>query len=158
MAAEIKPRTLQGYEQLWRLHVMPAFGHVRLRDLDRGMIKSFLAQKRASGLGKNSVRLIRSTLSVVLAEAVDDGIILMNPALQLGRRQRSRPDKVTQADRQQTIRPIAGPATERRGHQSGTKSKSSTPDASEVPDSSGGPSRTRTLDPLIKSQLLYQLS
>ena len=29
---------------------------------------------------------------------------------------------------------------------------------SEVPDSSGGPSRTRTLDPLIKSQLLYQLS
>jgi len=27
-----------------------------------------------------------------------------------------------------------------------------------VADSSGGPSRTRTLDPLIKSQLLYQLS
>jgi len=27
-----------------------------------------------------------------------------------------------------------------------------------VPDSIGGPSRTRTLDPLIKSQLLYQLS
>jgi hypothetical protein len=28
----------------------------------------------------------------------------------------------------------------------------------EVPDLLGGPSRTRTLDPLIKSQLLYQLS
>ena len=28
----------------------------------------------------------------------------------------------------------------------------------EVPDKIGGPSRTRTLDPLIKSQLLYQLS
>jgi len=27
-----------------------------------------------------------------------------------------------------------------------------------MPDSNGGPSRTRTLDPLIKSQLLYQLS
>jgi len=27
-----------------------------------------------------------------------------------------------------------------------------------VPDSIGGPSRTRTLDPLIKSQLLCQLS
>src|SRR6202171_5968883 len=26
VAAEIKPRTLQGYEQLWRLHVKPAFG------------------------------------------------------------------------------------------------------------------------------------
>ena len=32
------------------------------------------------------------------------------------------------------------------------------PETSEVPDSIGGPSRTRTLDPLIKSQLLYQLS
>ena len=30
--------------------------------------------------------------------------------------------------------------------------------APEVPDSIGGPSRTRTVDPLIKSQLLYQLS
>jgi len=27
-----------------------------------------------------------------------------------------------------------------------------------VPVVNGGPSRTRTLDPLIKSQLLYQLS
>ena len=41
---------------------------------------------------------------------------------------------------------------------SGPKSKSATPDAPEVPDRVGGPSRTRTLDPLIKSQLLYQLS
>jgi integrase len=40
--------------------------------------------------------------------------------------------------------------------------ESDTPDGLEVPDSPaqliGGPSRTRTLDPLIKSQLLYQLS
>ena len=35
---------------------------------------------------------------------------------------------------------------------------SGTPDPLEVPDLIGGPSRTRTLDPLIKSQLLYQLS
>jgi len=27
-----------------------------------------------------------------------------------------------------------------------------------VPVNNGGPSRTRTVDPLIKSQLLYQLS
>jgi len=38
------------------------------------------------------------------------------------------------------------------------KIESGTPDVLEIPDSIGGPSRTRTLDPLIKSQLLYQLS
>ena len=32
------------------------------------------------------------------------------------------------------------------------------PRVAQLPDSFGGPSRTRTLDPLIKSQLLYQLS
>src|SRR5262245_38506852 len=38
------------------------------------------------------------------------------------------------------------------------KTATGTPNASEVPVKIGGPSRTRTLDPLIKSQLLYQLS
>jgi hypothetical protein len=37
-------------------------------------------------------------------------------------------------------------------------SKSGAPDAPEAPDEVGGPWRTRTSDPLIKSQLLYQLS
>ena len=38
------------------------------------------------------------------------------------------------------------------------ESKTGTPDAPEVPILNGGPSRTRTVDPLIKSQLLCQLS
>ena len=38
------------------------------------------------------------------------------------------------------------------------KAKSGTSNVPEVPDLNGGPWRTRTSDPLIKSQLLYQLS
>ena len=60
--------------------------------------------------------------------------------------------------RERFVDGLAGPVTVRRGHQSGTESKSGTSSESEVPDPIGGPSRTRTLDPLIKSQLLYQLS
>jgi hypothetical protein len=40
----------------------------------------------------------------------------------------------------------------------GSESQIGHPGAPEVPDLIGGPSRTRTVDPLIKSQLLYQLS
>ena len=36
-------------------------------------------------------------------------------------------------------------------HQLGTKSISGAPDTLEAPEKIGGPSRTRTLDPLIKS-------
>ena len=39
-----------------------------------------------------------------------------------------------------------------RWHRLGTKSDSGAPDAPEAPETIGGPSRTRTLDPLIKSR------
>jgi len=40
---------------------------------------------------------------------------------------------------------------ERSWHHFGTTSESGAPDVSEAPDFDGGPSRTRTVDPLIKS-------
>jgi len=44
------------------------------------------------------------------------------------------------------------------GSKTVAKRLTGTPGVLEVPVRNGGPSRTRTLDPLIKSQLLYQLS
>jgi len=53
-------------------------------------------------------------------------------------------------------------AVNRLDEESGSKvvaeSNSGAPDALEAPEKLGGPWRTRTSDPLIKSQLLYQLS
>ena len=46
----------------------------------------------------------------------------------------------------------------RLGTKQGGEGVSGAPSAPEAPETFGGPSRTRTLDPLIKSQLLYQLS
>ena len=42
----------------------------------------------------------------MLSDAVDDGIIVANPALQLGRRKVSRADKLTTAERLQNVRPM----------------------------------------------------
>ena len=105
--SEVKPRALASYTQLLDLHIVPAFGRVRLRELSRAMIKRLLLKKREAGLGQNSVRLIRATLSVMLSDAVDDAILLANPALNLGRRQRGRPDKLSVADRARNIRPMS---------------------------------------------------
>ena len=53
-------------------------------------------------------------------------------------------------------------AANRLDDESGSKAvaetKTGTPAVTGVPVTIGGPSRTRTVDPLIKSQLLYQLS
>jgi integrase len=96
----IKPRTIESYRQLFNYHIAPTLGATRLRDLRRAHVKALLKVKREQAiktqkkpaadpdvtrdpprkLSKNTVRLIRACLSVILAEAVDDGLIDSNPA------------------------------------------------------------------------------
>jgi hypothetical protein len=66
-------------------------------------VKAFLAEKLASGLARNSVRIIHATLRAMLNAAVDDGLILGHPADRLGRRLRlvQRP-----AERRETIKAL----------------------------------------------------
>jgi hypothetical protein len=47
--SEAKPRTLASYTQLLDLHIAPAFGRVRLRELSRAMVKRLLLKKREAG-------------------------------------------------------------------------------------------------------------
>jgi integrase len=106
VATGIASKTHKGYADTLDRHILPAFGSFKLRALHRRHIKDLLARKRAGGLAKNSVRLIRATLSVLLSDAVDDGILLANPAQGITRRGRKGPDTITQAERQRKIRPM----------------------------------------------------
>jgi hypothetical protein len=79
-----------------------------VREIHRGHVRDFLAAMRAGGLGKNSVRLIRTALSVVLSEAIEDGIIATNPCFQLRvRRGRRRVDTLTMSERHEKVRPFS---------------------------------------------------
>jgi integrase len=106
VATGLARKTHRGYAKTLDRHILPAFGGLKLRALHRRHIKDLLARKRAGGLSKNSVRLIRATLSVLLSDAVDDGILLANPAQGVTRRGRKGPDTITQAERQRKIRPM----------------------------------------------------
>lgn len=81
----VKRRTLARYTEIMRLHWLPHFEKVRVRDLDRGWIKLFLAEKLHSGLEKRTVRNIQSVLRTLLNAAIEDGLIVSNPAAKLGR-------------------------------------------------------------------------
>src|SRR3972149_8397840 len=84
----VKPRTLRSYEENLRIHLLPLFGRMKLRLLARGRIKSFLVEKQKVGLSRNTVRLIHATLRAMLNYAIDDGVIIHNPADKLGRQLR----------------------------------------------------------------------
>ena len=107
IATEKEPQTVRGYADRLRLHVLPALGHLKIRELHRWHIKTLLAEKRQQGHAKNGVRLMKAALSTMLSDAMDDGIIEANPALQLGRRKASRADKLTAAERVQRVRPMS---------------------------------------------------
>lgn len=86
--AQIQPKTRHSYGQILRLHLVPAFGAVPLREIQRAALKDFLSEKLAEGMSRNSVRLLYATLRVILNEAIEDEILDRNPALKLGRKLR----------------------------------------------------------------------
>jgi len=67
------------------LHILPAIGELRVTSIDKGRLKAQLMAKLATGLSHDTIRLIHAILRVMLDAAVEDGVILANPAAKLRR-------------------------------------------------------------------------
>jgi integrase len=102
IAATVKPRTYESYSKTLGLHILPMFGAMKVRLLHRGQIRALLTRKLAEGkvrtltegglirevrgpLARNSVRIIHAALRVMLNAAIEDGLLVANPADKLGR-------------------------------------------------------------------------
>ena len=111
----VKPRTYLRYEQLLNVHLVTALGAVPVRHLHKGTIKDFLtrkltervkhrnphireAERKEMYLARNTVRNIHATLRAMLRSAVDDGVILTNPAEKFGRQLRLVTPKATRQE------------------------------------------------------------
>jgi len=62
-------------------YVVPALGRIQLRELERGHIRG-LAADLLGKLSRKSTRLVLGTLHTCLQDAVEDGLLLTNPAAQ----------------------------------------------------------------------------
>lgn len=116
LAAGVKPRTLTMYSGYLRLHVLPTFGTTKVRQLAKGRVKAFLAEKLREGFSRASVELMLSILRGMLNAAIDDGLILANPAdrvarqLRLSRPPSARQDEIKAMTREQLARFLAAAA------------------------------------------------
>jgi len=88
LVASVKPATYEVYEKMLRVHLVPALGWMRVRQLQQARIKTLVANKLAAGLSVNTVRLIAATLGTMLSAAVDDGLLRTNPIAGLRRKLR----------------------------------------------------------------------
>jgi hypothetical protein len=65
---------------LTRKHIIPAVGHVKLKELTAERLDELYTQKSNSGLGARTVNYIHSTIRVALQRAVKKRLILYNVA------------------------------------------------------------------------------
>ena len=106
--AGVEPRTVESYAGMLKRHIRPTLGALPLPSVTRGMVKDLLAAKRTSGLSKDSVRLIRATLSALFSDAMDHELVTANPASKVGRgRGRKAPDSVTASERRQRVKAMS---------------------------------------------------
>jgi integrase len=77
---QVSESSFERYERVCRVHLVPFFGRLRLRDLTAAHIRAFKARKVGEGLNPNTVGSMQGVLSVALNQAVDDGLIPSNPA------------------------------------------------------------------------------
>ena len=83
--ATCKEGTVDDYKSMLEKHVLPVFGDLRITDITRGTVKTFLLEQLNSGLSSSTVKHHRNCLSGVFNLAIDDEILLANPAKQLGK-------------------------------------------------------------------------
>ena len=74
----VRQRTYERYEQMVRVHVKPALGHVKLTKLHPGLIRGLYRERLDSGLAPRTVQYIHVTLRKALAQAVSDGLVARN--------------------------------------------------------------------------------
>jgi integrase len=76
----VRQRTWERYESIVRVHIKPALGRVKLKDLTATHARGLYREKLESGSSPRTVQYIHTTLRKALQDAMSDGLIPRNVA------------------------------------------------------------------------------
>ncbi len=76
----LKPKTLEGYESLFRSRILPRFGTARLRDIRAIEIEQWISGMHDEGLSPSRIHQAHSLMSSTFSAAVRSQMIQNNPA------------------------------------------------------------------------------
>jgi len=109
----LQPRTIEGYRQVLRQHVLPQVGRMVIQKITVPTVKELLATLSGQ-YAKNTIKNVKIAFSAMLSEAVEDEVIGMNPFFQLGRSKRKgRPERLSRSERESQMHPLTMKETER---------------------------------------------
>lgn len=98
-----KYATMKNNETYLEKHLIPVFGSIPLDSIRRKDIKWLMSTKLAEGLSPSTVRNIKSCLSGIFTSAVEDELVVVNPAARLGKQMSK---MIKQKDPKKNINPF----------------------------------------------------
>jgi integrase len=90
---DLRPKTVQLYEGLVRLHLAPTFGALTVQDITEQHVRRWRKTLLDTGLGAVTVAKAYRLLKAILNTAVDDGLIRRNPCRIKGAGQERSPER-----------------------------------------------------------------
>ena len=88
--AQLKPSAEKSYELIVRTHLVPAFGSLRMHEIDVPTIKRQMTKWQGKGASGATVNRRLSVLSLIFKAAMEDGIVQANPVPAVRRPKESR--------------------------------------------------------------------
>jgi integrase len=79
----VEPKTYAPYEQHVRLHITPHIGTIKLVKLRRAHVRGLYATLASSGMSAPMQRKVGTTLTIALNAAVEDELLIGNPAARI---------------------------------------------------------------------------
>ena len=79
-AHTLRPKTLESYEGMIRLHIKPDIGHVKLTSLRADHLQALYSKKLADGYSRRTVHYIHAIISRALSQAERWGLVPRNVA------------------------------------------------------------------------------
>ena len=76
----LKPKTVESYEILLRVHIVPEFGDMPINVIDSSAVEGWVSRLIQGGLSPSRIRQAHSLLSQIMKSAVRSGRLARNPA------------------------------------------------------------------------------
>jgi integrase len=89
----LRPRTIERYEAVLRLHILPRLGRFRAASITEDEVAELIRALRAAGLAPASINKAVMVLGRILANAVRRGLIPANPVARLERGERPKTER-----------------------------------------------------------------
>ncbi len=89
----LRPKTVQLYKGLVRLHMMPGLGSLTVQEITEPRVRRWRRGLLAAGVGEVTVAKVYRLLKAIMNTAVDDGMIRRNPCRIKGAGQERSPER-----------------------------------------------------------------